>query len=393
MNDVTVSVVMPVYNGEGYLRECLDSVCAQTLSDIEIICVDDGSSDGSLAILDEYAGRDPRIKVITQQNSGAAIARNKGIAIASGEYLSILDSDDRFEPEMLKKMVEKARATNAQIVICRCEGFEDGTEKPVPMMWSLQDEFVPGEVFSGRQVGDALFFFTQGWAWDKLYQTSFVREHQLEFQNLRSSNDMRFTFLSLAVAQRITTMNSVFVHQRRGRDTSISRTRQHNCDCFYHALTGLRDELSRRGLLDEFRAAFDNLCVHLSMWHFNTLMKDRYCFFFLYERFRDEYFPALGIGSQPEEYFLEGVRPAYRHCLEIIGNPVEDYLYTRAVGSGQGGSEELEQLRASTAYRVGQAVTWLPRTAKKGIRAVRTFGLGYTLQMAWRTLTRGSSRK
>ncbi len=392
MSNVTVSVIMPVYNGEGYLRECLDSVCGQTLRDIEIICVDDGSTDGSLAILDEYAGRDPRVRVITQPNSGAAVARNKGMDIASGEYLSILDSDDRFEPRMLEKMVEKARNTSAQIVICRCEGFEDGTEKPVPMMWSLQDKFVPGEVFSGSQVGDALFFFVQGWAWDKLYLTSFVREHHLEFQNLRSSNDMRFTFLSLALAKRITTMNSVFVHQRRGRNTSISRTRQRNCDCFYHALTGLRDELDRRGLMVEFREAFDNLCVHLSMWHFNTLARDRYCFFFLYERLREEYFPALGIGSQPEEYFLEGVRENYRHCLEIISEPVEDYLYKRAIGS-EHGSDDIAEIKASTAYKVGQVVTWLPRTVKKGVRAVRSMGFGYTLRMAWRTITRGSSRE
>ena len=393
MSSVTVSVVMPVFNGEGYLRESLDSIRNQTLRDIEIICVDDGSTDGSLGILDEYAAADPRIRVIAQSNSGAAVARNKGIDIAAGEYLSILDSDDRFEPDMLEKMVARARKTDAQIVICRCDGFEDGTEKPVPMMWSLQDEFVPDKVFSGSQVGDALFFFVQGWAWDKLYLTSFVREHHLEFQNLRSTNDMRFTFLSLAVAQRITTMNNVFVHQRRGRNTSISRTRQRNCDCFCEALTGLRDELERRGIFDEYRRAFENLCVHLSMWHFNTLAQDKYCFFYLYDKLRNEFFPSVGIGSQPEEYFLEGVRPAYRQCADIIAMPVGDYLYERTVGAAASGSEELAEIKASSAYRIGRAVTALPRAAKKGLRAIRSCGLGYTLKMAWRTLTRGGSRE
>lgn len=393
MNRIIVSVVMPVYNGEGYLRECLDSICGQTLRDIEIICVDDGSSDGSLAILDEYAAKDSRIKVIAQPNSGAAVARNKGIDIASGEYLSILDSDDRFEPKMLEKMVERARATDAQITICRCDGFEDGTEKPVPMMWSLQDKFVPDEVFSAEQVGDALFFFVQGWAWDKLYLTSFVRENHLEFQNLRSSNDMRFTFLSLALARRMTTMGNVFVHQRRGRSTSISRTRQRNCDCFYSALLGLRDELSRRGLLERYKKAFENLCVHLSMWHFNTLSKDKYCFFFLYDKLREEYFPELGIGSQPAEYFLEGVRSDYEHCLEIINTPVNDYLFERASRSDAGSIAELAEIKASSSYKAGKVITWLPRMAKKGLRAVRSCGLGYTLRLGWNTLTRGSSRE
>jgi len=351
MSNITVSVVMPVHNGEGYLRQCLDSVCAQTLRDIEIICVDDGSTDGSLSLLDEYAAKDSRIKVIAQPNSGAAVARNKGIAIASGEYLSILDSDDRFEPRMLEKMVERARKTDAQIVICRCDGFEDGTEKPVPMMWSLQDEFVPDEVFSAQQVGDALFFFVQGWAWDKLYLTSFVRENHLEFQNLRSSNDMRFTFLSVALAKRMTTMRNVFVHQRRGRSTSISRTRQKNCDCFYHALVGLREELVRRGIYERTQKAFENLCVHLSMWHFDTLSQDKYCFFFLYEKLREEYFPELGIGSQPVEYFLPGVRRNYERCLEIINSPVSDYLFERATQLSSGGPAELAEIKSSTAYK------------------------------------------
>ncbi len=389
MSAVTVSVVMPVYNGEGCLRECLDSLCSQTLRDIEIICVDDGSTDGSLAILDEYASKDSRIRVIAQQNAGAAAARNRGIDIASGEYLSVLDSDDRFEPVMLEKMVAAARSAAAQIVICRCDGFEDGTEKPVPMLWSLQKEFIPSKVFSPEQVGDALFFFTQGWAWDKLYLMSFVREHQLRFQNLKSSNDMLFTFLSLALAQRITTVSGVYVHQRRGRDTSISRTRQRNCDCFYHALTGLRDELERRDLMEQYRKAFENLCVTLSMWHFSTLSGDRDCFFFLYDKLREEYLPELGIGCQPEDYFLEGVRDDYRRCLEIIEKTSQDYLFDRAAAVPEQTQQESDPL----SWKIGRALTWLPRTAAKGLRAVRSAGLGYTLKTAWRTLLRGSSRK
>ena len=103
--------------------------------------------------------------------------------------------------------------------------------------------------------------------------------------------------------------------------------------------------------------------------------------------------PSVGIGSQPEEYFLEGVRPAYRQCADIIAMPVGDYLYERTVGAAASGSEELAEIKASSAYRIGRAVTALPRAAKKGLRAIRSCGLGYTLKMAWRTLTRGGSRE
>ena len=93
---VKVSVIIPVYNVEKYLRECIDSILNQTLRDLELICVDDGSTDGSLEILHEYEKADSRVKVLTQHNMGAGAARNKGLAIATGEYLSFLDSDDFF---------------------------------------------------------------------------------------------------------------------------------------------------------------------------------------------------------------------------------------------------------------------------------------------------------
>lgn len=388
--NITVSVVMPVYNGEGFLRECLDSVCGQTLRDIEMICVDDGSSDSSVEILREYAAKDSRVRVVEQPNSGAAVARNKGIEMARGKYLSILDSDDRFERRMLEKMVSRAEKTDAQIVICRCDGFEDGTDKPVPMAWSLQEEFIPSRVFSGAGMGDALFFFAQGWAWDKLYRADFVRENKLEFENLRSSNDLGFTFLSLALAERITTVKDVFVHQRRGRDASLSRSRQVKCDCFYHALLALRGELERRGLLGRTEKAFANLCVHLSMWHFNTLAAHKDSFFFLYDKLREEYLPGLGIGGQPPEYFLAGVRADYAECRAILSLSAQDYLYEKAIN---GSSEELDELKRSSAYRAGRAITLLPRTAVKGARFVRSCGLGYTLRFALRSMRRGRSDK
>ena len=89
-----VSVVLPVYNVGKYLRQCMDSIVGQTLEEIEIICVDDGSSDDSPQILQEYARKDPRVRVICQQNQGAGAARNHGLSVAQGEYLSFLDSDD-----------------------------------------------------------------------------------------------------------------------------------------------------------------------------------------------------------------------------------------------------------------------------------------------------------
>ena len=93
MEDILVSVIVPVYNVENYLRQCLDSITGQTLKNIEVICVDDSSTDSSKQILEEYAEKDERVKVITQPNKGAGAARNNGLSVAKGKYLSFLDSD------------------------------------------------------------------------------------------------------------------------------------------------------------------------------------------------------------------------------------------------------------------------------------------------------------
>lgn len=105
---VKVSIIIPVYNSEQYLRECLDSVIAQSLKEIEIICVDDGSTDNCPQILEEYANKDFRIMVLHEKNSGSAAARKKGISLASGEYVGFVDSDDWIDQEMYEKLYSYA---------------------------------------------------------------------------------------------------------------------------------------------------------------------------------------------------------------------------------------------------------------------------------------------
>ena len=111
-----VSVIIPVYNTEKYLRRCLDSVCNQTLRDIEIICINDCSTDNSLSILEEYAGNDNRIKLIDfKENKGAAVARNTGIDMAEGKYIGFVDSDDFVDLDFYEKLYTKAVETGADI--------------------------------------------------------------------------------------------------------------------------------------------------------------------------------------------------------------------------------------------------------------------------------------
>ena len=115
-NNIKVSVVIPIYNVEKYLRQCLDSVVNQTLKEIEIICVNDGSTDSSPAIINEYAAKDPRIVVIDKANSGYGHSMNCGFDLARGEYIGIVESDDYADPDMFEKLYECAAADGLDVV-------------------------------------------------------------------------------------------------------------------------------------------------------------------------------------------------------------------------------------------------------------------------------------
>lgn len=115
-----VSVIVPVYNAEKYLQECVDSILSQTLTNLEVVLVDDGSADSSPVICDGYAERDNRVKAIHQRNSGAAAARNQGMNVARGEYIAFVDSDDWIDADMYKRMVDTAEANDCDLVICDC---------------------------------------------------------------------------------------------------------------------------------------------------------------------------------------------------------------------------------------------------------------------------------
>ena len=116
MSTPKVSVIIPVYNTQPWLRECLDSVLCQTLGDFEVICVDDGSTDQSGSILQDYAAKDSRFHILSQSNKGQSAARNAGLKVARGEYVYFLDSDDYIEPDLLETACQEMDSKNLDIV-------------------------------------------------------------------------------------------------------------------------------------------------------------------------------------------------------------------------------------------------------------------------------------
>lgn len=313
-SNIKVSVIIPVYNSESYLRQCIESVIEQTLKEIEIICIDDASTDSSLEILWEYEKKDKRIKVICQENAGAGAARNRGLSIAQGKYLSFLDSDDFFERDMLECAYMKAEADSAEVVVYQSDQYHTEKGEFVQVPWTLRvKEIPPYTPFNHRQMTDNIFKVFVGWAWDKLFLKTFVDKYQLIFQEQRTSNDMLFVFSAVALAKRITIVQKVLAHQRRDAKDSLSKTREKSWHCFYDALIELRKRLMMEGIYKEVERDYINYALHFCLWNLNTLSEPT--FSILKEKLVDEWFQELGIYGKDEAYFY--IQSEFKQLKEL----------------------------------------------------------------------------
>lgn len=173
---VQISIIIPVYNVAKYLPECLESILNQTFQDFEVICVNDGSKDNSLEILEEYGKKDNRIKIITKENGGAGSARNKGLEFAEGKYIQFLDGDDYFEPQMLEKLYNLAKEYKAEISVCSSRKVDDEgniTESRNPNSPINLDRTPFKRLFSKKDFSDEIFSLIGTIPWNKLYKKGF----------------------------------------------------------------------------------------------------------------------------------------------------------------------------------------------------------------------------
>lgn len=182
MDNPLISVIVPVYNVERHLHQCVQSILKQSYENFELILVDDGSPDGCGAICDEYAGKDKRVKAVHKTNGGLSSARNAGMDISSGKYLAFIDSDDTVEADYLRALAELISSENTALAICGFHSVnEDGI--PIPGRESISDEGLEGTYPLSNHVFWKLFNSKRiGSCWDKLYCANYIHEYNLRFR-------------------------------------------------------------------------------------------------------------------------------------------------------------------------------------------------------------------
>ena len=300
MSAIKVSVVVPCYNSERFISECLDSILDQTLKEIEIICVDDGSTDDTLVILNDYNKKDPRIKVLTQKNQYAGVARNKGMDAASGKYLSFLDSDDFFDSFMLEKMYKLCEQDDAEICITGALDYNIAFRK-VNIHARPNHSFLPKTIpFSPFDLPDRIFHIINPAPWTKLFRSDFIRTHKLRFQAIQYTNDIYFGFMAIALAARITVLDRLCVYYRRGTSTSLQETRDSAPLCFYDAIKALKEGLMKYGLFEMFEKSFTFRCLNLGVNPLNfAKSKEQWIRVALF--LKEQYFHEFGLWDRREQ--------------------------------------------------------------------------------------------
>lgn len=312
---IYVSIVMPVYNAERFLVETLDSLVCQNLHNIEIICVDDGSTDGSLEILNKYKEKDPRIIVIEQENQGAGAARNKGLSIAKGEYLLFLDADDIFHESMCNQAYYQSIKKKADICLFGARRLNMETFETEPMDWVLQRRLLPSsKVFSSDDVSQKLFQLTTGCPWNKMFRREFVLQTGIRFQNLQNANDAFFVRMHMALAERMTVLNDRFVTYRFNSGSNIQANKSKAPFAFYEAFRAIKEELEKRNLYTKFERTFCNMALKESLFNMRTT-GDECMKKVIRGRLLDEIFPYLGVQEHGEEFYYN--KSEYQEMMEL----------------------------------------------------------------------------
>jgi len=334
-NRVTkVSVIVAIYNTESFLRQCLDSIIGQTLRDIEIICVNDGSTDNSLDILNEYAARDNRIRAISKKNEGlgAASARNLGLTLATGKYISILDSDDFFKLDMLEKMVNRAEETGADIVVCGGMEYNNRDGKKIKSPSILNEKVIPQkEVFSYKDCPNNIFELTKGYAWNKLYRHNFLNKHNISFQRIKFTDDAYFTYANMVLAKKITVVNESFVYYRVNAGTSQSDGLSNYPESAYLPYVKLKKSLVDWGIYETVKQSFVN-CVAAYLRYFSDKITKFEAFEFLITKCKNKIFRELDVNKSRKDYFYD--ERVYQWQKQVSENSARELAFMSARSFG-----------------------------------------------------------
>ena len=339
-NNIKVSVIMPIYNAYDYLRPAMDSVLDQTLREIEVICIDDGSTDRSLEIIKEYQKSDERVRIVTENNAGPSIARNKGIVRARGEYMVFLDADDFYELDMLSRLYEAAKSNDLDIAVARFDIYNNKRSNFVPAIDEGHgDIFSGGAIASKNEYPDYILQSTTGYVWNKIFRTAFIKEKELLFApELYVFEDVYFVCSALSLAERVGRIDNVLVHHRVYSDQSRAKLFRKYYAQVPIVYMRVKDFLMQKGMYVPLARSYLNLSANHCYKIYNLLWSDAKVQFWnlLHEGYADSfgwyrhestdyeseevYEFVANVGLYTHEQYLKRVDKGVTHTVRRLGS-------------------------------------------------------------------------
>ena len=280
---IKISIIIPVFNVEEYLPKCLDSILSQTLTDIEVICVNDGSTDGSLKVLQEYKSKDDRIIIIDKKNEGSGIARNIGLLSARGKYVYFADSDDWLDTDQVfEKIYNSAEDDSLDILIFGGYSCYKKCDKIIKWKGSYKlnilDKKYFKNVFGSEDIKKDVFKFPST-AWTKLYRREFLQENEIKFQPIKVGQDQLFFFHSMITARRMKVLNEYFYCYRKERAGSVTAVRRKRNFSPLYVTRAVEELLKKLGKTDEYlELSIDRYFSKATSWlgRFDRELKPEY---------------------------------------------------------------------------------------------------------------------
>lgn len=266
-NKPLISILVPCYNVEAYLRQCMDSIIRQTYTNLEIICLDDGSTDRTPEILKEYEKKDSRTRVISKPNSGYGATMNIGLKAASGKYIGIVESDDYIEPKMYEILCDAAEKDNLDIV--RCRFIERNVIKSKDKVNTFSYVKDNGRVFRPTDVPSS--FTMKPSIWAGMYKREFLERNGIRFLETpgASYQDTAFAFKALATAQRVRMLPDVLHNYRINEASSVSSPGKVFCVCDEEA--EIRRYVNSLGRYEELKGIMALRAFGSYKWNYNRL--------------------------------------------------------------------------------------------------------------------------
>lgn len=277
-----ISVIVPVLNTRPYLRQCLDSLAVQTLQEIEVICVDNGSTDGSYEFLQEYTERHANMTVLRHTEGRQGGARNFGMGTAKGEYIGFVDSDDFVAPTMFQKMYDAAQRGCADMAVCNIEFYYEGNghgSQALP-----DDLLVGGEPISIQQRPKLLRNLT---ICNKIFARELIERHKIRFPAGVFHEDQLFVIAAFVLARRIVTVPEALYFYRRERPGSVNENRGPDSLQIFQVMQMVSDLIDSKGLDGSFRLLMNEVKAlkYLQLYQMTgSAFKKKY-----FERMRSEF--------------------------------------------------------------------------------------------------------